>query len=137
MATAENKEIVRRLYEDAINNHNLDALDRYILADYVNHKNPGGLEGVKQMFSMLFEAFPDLRFSVDSIGADGDRVWARTTMRGTHQGPFMGMAPTGKTFAVATVNEGRIENGKLAEEWGVTDTLAMWQQLGLMPQATS
>jgi predicted ester cyclase len=133
MATAENKDIVRRLYEDAINSHDLDALDNYTLADYVNHKNPGGLEGVKQLFSMLFETFPDLRVSVDSIGADGDRVWARTTMRGTQQGPFMGMAPTGKTFAATTMNELRIENGKLAEEWGVTDTLAMWQQLGLMP----
>ena len=133
MGTAENKDIVRRLYEDAINSHDLDALDHYILADYVNHKNPGGLEGVKQLFSMLFEAFPDLRVSVDSIGADGDRVWARTTMRGTQQGPFMGMAPTGKTFATTTMNELRIEDGKLAEEWGVTDTLAMWQQLGLMP----
>jgi predicted ester cyclase len=90
MATAENKEIVRRLYEDVINSHNLDALDRYILADYVNHKSPGGLEGVKQLFSMLFETFPDLRFSVDSIGADGDRVWARTTMRGTQQGRSWG-----------------------------------------------
>ena len=137
MGTAENKDIMRRIYEDAINNHDPDALDNYILPNYVNHKNPGGLEGIKQMFSTLFEAFPDLRFSVDSIGADGDRVWARTTMRGTQQGQFMGMPQTGKTVAVTTVNEGRIENGKLAEEWGVTDTLAMWQQLGLMPQATS
>jgi predicted ester cyclase len=133
MGTAENKDIMRRIYEDAINRHDLEALDHYILADYVNHKNPGGLEGVKQLFSTLLEAFPDLRFSVDSIGADGDRVWARTTMRGTQQAPFMGMSPTGKAITVATVNEGRFENGKLAEEWGVTDTLAMWQQLGLMP----
>jgi predicted SnoaL-like aldol condensation-catalyzing enzyme len=73
MGTAENKGIVRRIYEDAINNHDLDLLDNYILPDYVNHKNPGGLEGVKQLFVMLFVAFPDLRVSVDSIGADGDR----------------------------------------------------------------
>ena len=133
MGTAESKDIVRRIYEDAINRHDLDALDDYIFPNYVNHKNPGGLEGVKQLFSTLLEAFPDLRFSVDSIGAEGDRVWARITMRGTQQGPFMGMAPTGKTVAVTTMNELRIENGKLAEEWGVTDSLAMWQQLGLMP----
>ena len=137
MGTAENKEIVRRIYEDAISNHNLELLDHYILPDYVNHKMPGGLQAVKQMFSTLLEAFPDLRMSVDSIGAEGDRVWVRTTMRGTQQGPFMAMPPTGKTVAVTTVNELRIENGKVAEEWGVTDTLAMWQQLGIMPQATS
>jgi predicted ester cyclase len=137
MGTAENKEIVRRIYEDAISNHDLELLDHYILPDYVNHKMPGGLQAVKQMFSTLLEAFPDLRMSVDSIGAEGDRVWVRTTMRGTQQGPFMGMPPTSKTVAVTTVNELRIENGKVAEEWGVTDTLAMWQQLGIMPQATS
>jgi steroid delta-isomerase-like uncharacterized protein len=135
MTAAENMEIMRRIYEEAINNHDLDLLESLTLANYVNHKNPGGLEGIKQMFSTLFEAFPDLRFSVESIGAEGDRVWIRTTMRGTQQGPFMGMPPSGKTIAVTTVNEARIDNGKLAEEWGVTDTLAMWQQLGLMPQA--
>ena len=137
MGTAENKDIVRRIYEDAISNHNLDLLDHYIVPDYVNHKMPGGLQAVKQMFSTLLEAFPDLRMSVDSIGAEGDRVWVRTTMQGTQQGPFMGMPPSGRTFAVTTVNEVRVENGKVAEEWGVTDTLTMWQQLGLMPQATS
>jgi predicted ester cyclase len=137
MGTAENKDIVRRIYEDAISNHNLDLLDHYIVPDYVNHKMPGGLQAVKQMFSTLLEAFPDLRMSVDSIGAEGDRVWVRTTMQSTQQGPFMGMPPSGKTFAVTTVNEVRVEIGKVAEEWGVTDTLTMWQQLGLMPQATS
>ena len=136
MAAAENKEIVRRICEEAINNQDLDLLESLILPDYVNHKTPWGLGGVKQMFSMLFEAFPDLRFSVESIGAEGDRVWIRTTMRGTQQGPFMGVPPSDKTVAVTTVNEARIDNGKLAEEWGVTDTLAMWQQLGLMPEAT-
>ena len=137
MGTAENKDIVRLIYEDAISNHNLDLLDHYIVPDYVNHKMPGGLQAVKQMFSTLLEAFPDLGMSVDSIGAEGDRVWVRTTMQGTQQGPFMGMPPSGRTFAVTTVNEVRVEIGKVVEEWGVTDTLAMWQQLGLMPQATS
>ena len=92
MGTAENKDIVRLIYEDAISNHNLDLLDHYIVPDYVNHKMPGGLQAVKQMFSTLLEAFPDLGMSVDSIGAEGDRVWVRITMRGTQQGPFMGGA---------------------------------------------
>lgn len=108
----------------------------YFTPDYVNHKNPGGLEGTRQLFLTLFEAFPDVRVSIDSIGAEGDRVWVRITMRGTQQGPFMGVPATGKTFAAATVNEVRIQDGKLVEEWGVTDTLSMWQQLGI-GQATS
>jgi steroid delta-isomerase-like uncharacterized protein len=137
MGTAENKDIVRRIYEEAINGHDLDLLDNYLVPDYVNHKNPGGLEGVKQLFSMLFQAFPDLRVTVDSIGAEGDRVWVRTTMHGTQQGPFMEMPASGKTFAAETVNELRVDNGKVVEEWGITDTLTMWQQLGIGQQATS
>ena len=136
MGTAENKDIVRRLYEEVVNNHNVDALNNYFTPDYVNHKNPGGLEGTRQLFLTLFEAFPDVRVLIDSIGAEGDRVWVRITMRGTQQGPFMGVPATGKTFAAATVNEVRIQDGKLVEEWGVTDTLSMWQQLGI-GQATS
>jgi predicted ester cyclase len=56
---------------------------------------------------------------------------ARHPARAVH-----GDAATGKAFAVTTVNEERIENGKLVEEWGVTDTLAIWQQLGLMPASS-
>jgi predicted ester cyclase len=58
-------------------------------------------------------------------------------MRGTHRGMFMGMPGTGKTFAATTLNELRLEDGKVVEEWGVTDTLAMMQQLGFLPEATS
>ena len=137
MGTAENKDIVRRTYDEVVNNHNLDVLGHYFASDYVSHKTPGGLEGTKQLFLTLFEAFPDVRVSVDSIGGEGDRVWVRITMRGTQQGPFMGMPPSGKTFAATTVNEARLENGRIVEEWGVTDTLTMWQQLGLLPEATS
>jgi predicted ester cyclase len=136
MGIAENKDVVGRIYEDAINNHNLNLLDNYILSDYVNQepRRPG--RGQAAVLDVV-RGVPDVRVSVDSLGAEGDRVWVRTTMRGTHQGPFMGMPPTGRTFAVTTVNEVRLENGKVVEEWGVTDTLAMWQQLGLVPQATS
>ena len=83
MGTAENKDTVRRVYEEVVNNHNLDVLGNYFTPDYVNHKNPGGLAGTRQLFLMLFEAFPDVRVSVDSIGAEGDRVWVRITMQGT------------------------------------------------------
>jgi predicted ester cyclase len=92
--------------------------DSYFSPDYVNHKNPGGLERTKQLFLMLFEAFPDVRVSVESIGAEGDRVWVRITVRGTQLGPYMRLPPTGKTFEATTVNEVRIEK-------------AMMQQLGL------
>jgi predicted ester cyclase len=58
-------------------------------------------------------------------------------MRGTHLGNFLGMPGTGRTFAATTINELRLEDSKVVEEWGVTDTLAMMQQLGLLPEVTS
>ena len=57
MGTAENKDVVRRVYEEVVNNHNVDLLSSYFSPDYVNHKNPGGLEGTKQLFLMLFGRF--------------------------------------------------------------------------------
>jgi steroid delta-isomerase-like uncharacterized protein len=137
MDAASNRNVVRRIYEDLVNGQRLDLLEDYFSPDYVNHKMPGGREGTRQLFVMLFAAFPDVQVSIDSMCGEGDRVWVRITMRGTHRGTFMGMPGTGETFAATTINEVRLEDGKVAEEWGVTDTLAMMQQLGLLPEATS
>lgn len=137
MHAASNNDVVRRIYEELVNAQRLDLLDGYFSPDYVNHKTPGGREGTKQLFLMLFAAFPDVQVAIDSMCDAGDRVWVRITMRGTHRGAFMGRPGTGKTFTATTMNEVRLEDSKVVEEWGVTDTLAMMQQLGLLPEATS
>jgi steroid delta-isomerase-like uncharacterized protein len=137
MDATSSKDVVRRIYEEVVNAQRLDLIDDYFSPDYVNHKTPGGREGTRQLFAMLFAAFPDVQVSIDSVCGAGDRVWVRITMRGTHRGTFMGAPATGKTFAATTLNEVRLEDGKVVEEWGVTDTLAMMQQLGFLPEATS
>lgn len=136
MDAASNKDVVRRIYEELVNAQRLDLLDDYFSPDYENHKTPGGREGTKQLFVMLFAAFPDIQASIDSMCGEGDRIWVRITMRGTHQGTFMEMPGTGRTFVATTMNELRLEDSKVVEEWGVTDTLAMMQQLGLLPEMT-
>jgi steroid delta-isomerase-like uncharacterized protein len=137
MYAGSNKDVVRRIYEEVVNGQRLDLLEDYFSPEYVNHKMPGGREGTKQLFVGLFDAFPDAQVSIDSMCEAGDRVWVRITMRGTHLGTFMGIPSTGRTFAATTINELRLEDSKVVEEWGVTDTLAMMQQLGLLPEATS
>ena len=64
--------------------------------------------------------------------ADGDKVVARVSYRGTHQGAFRGIAPTGKQIAVMGINIFRIANGKLVEHWGLTDRLAVLHQVGVV-----
>jgi predicted ester cyclase len=66
--------------------------------------------------------------------ASGDKTWARITARGTHQAPFMGQPPTGKSFAITVIDICRFEDGKIVEHWGVADRLSMLAQLGLFPR---
>ncbi len=132
----ENKAIARRAYE-AINQNNLDALDEMVASDVTDHDaGPGqapGLEGVKQIFSSLHTAFPDFHMDVEDMIAEGEKVVARVTMSGTHQGEFMGIAPTGNRVEVSGIDILRIADGKFVERWGNFDDLGMMQQLGAVP----
>lgn len=137
MSTEENKAIKRQEYE-AVNQKNLDALDEVIASDVISHPaRPGhtpGLEGVKRMFSSLHAAFPDLHIDVEDMVAEGDKVVDRITASGTHQGEFMGIAPTGNRVEFSAINIARIAEGKIVEHWSDSDQLGMMRQLGVMEQ---
>jgi predicted ester cyclase len=81
----------------------------------------------------LSAAFPDMHMAVDDVLAEGDKVVLQTTMSGTHQGPFMGITPTGRRFAQRQVHFLRIVDGKAVEHWAVRDDLGFMQQLGAAP----
>lgn len=134
---ADNKGTVRRLYEEMVNAHNVDMVDELVLENVIENEEFPGLqphrEGVKQFFSMMFEAFPDLKFDVKDLMGEGDRVAARAIMTGTHQGTFLDIPATGKRVEVKLIDIFRLEDGKVAEHWGQTDMLSMMQQLGAIP----
>jgi predicted ester cyclase len=75
-------------------------------------------------------AFSDFSATVDDVVAEGDTVAMRVTLRGTHDGPFMGIEPTGNEFEVSNMVFTRIEDGKIAERWVLPDMLGMLQQVG-------
>ncbi len=133
----ENKAIVRQAY-DAINRNDLDALDEMVASDITDHDPaPGqgpGLEGVKDYFSSLHAAFPDVQMDVEDMIAEGDKVVARVSVSGTHQGEFMGIAPTGNRVTITGIDILRLTDGKVVEHWGKFDDLGMMQQLGVMEQ---
>ncbi len=137
MSVEQNKALMRRFYDEVVNGGNLNAIDELASPDFVDHEAfPGlatGREGVKQFFSLLRTGFPDLRMNVDDLIAERDKVVARATMTGTHQGEFAGIAATGKRVNVPTIDIVRFAAGKLAEHWGVTDTASMMEQLGALP----
>ena len=79
------------------------------------------------------EAFPDLTATVDEQVAEGDKVVSRVTMTGTHEGEFMGMPATGKSFTIPGVSIWEVRGGQLISEWVSWDSMGMMQQLGVIP----
>jgi predicted ester cyclase len=134
-----NKQSARRMLE-IVNTGDLGLLDELLAPDYVEHAPPPGVspdrEGFKALIPVLRAAFPDLRYTIEDELAEGDRVAQRVIGRGTMQGEFMGMQPTGKTAEWQEMHLLRFDGqGKLAEHWQTSDELGMMMQLGLDLQA--
>lgn len=92
-----------------------------------------GPEGYLEVIGMMRTGFPDIQWTLDEMVAEDDKVAARFTMRGTHQGPFFGVQATGKTITVPAVNFYRFSEGKITEERGQPDLLSLLQQIGGIP----
>ena len=135
--TEENKAQFRRTYEELFNKGNLVVADELIALDFLNHEAPPGRdrgpESMREGITMLRTAFPDLHFTIEELVAEGDTVVGRVTMNGTHQGPFQGMPPTGRSFQQEQVHFVRFREGKGIEHWAVRDDLGMMRQLGVIP----
>ncbi len=135
MSTEQHKANDRRAFE-ALNQKTLAVFDELCATDIVVHGIPTttqGLEAFKQFLSMNFTAFPDLHYTIEDQLAEGDKSVVRYTLRGTHQGDFMGIPATGKQINVTGIIIVRFANEKAVEIWGNTDNLGMMQQLGVIP----
>lgn len=136
MSVEENKSLVRRSF-DGLNGHRLDNLDTCVHGDIMNHTaipaKQRGIENFKAVMNWLLTAVPDQHWSIEDMISEEDKVVCRMTWSGTHQGEFMGIAPTGKRFSVEHIHIFRITDGKLSEHWAVRDDLDMIRQLGFVP----
>lgn len=133
----ENKAIFRRYVEEVGNEGNLDLVDE-IFSDYASHQPDGsvlerGPEDVKRFMGEFRSAFPDFHTTIEDQIAEDDKVVTRWTMRGTHEGEFRGIAPTGKQISVTGIGIFRFSDGKVVESWDNFDQLGMMQQLGAVP----
>ena len=135
MSTEENKALVRRAY-DALNQGNWEVVYEAFSPDLVLHNastTMQGLDAYKQFLSTFFTAFPDARFTLEDVIAEGDTVVVRQTWRGTHTGNFRGIPPTGKQVSGMGIIITRNVNGKAVELWSNFDDLGLLQQLGVVP----
>lgn len=127
MLPEERKAIARRAH-DAINQKNLAMLDDH----------PGYWQ-TRQIFPLLFTSFPDATSNIEQQTVDGEWVTTRTTLRGTHLGEFMGIAPTSKTIEIMNISLDQIVEGKVVEHFGVPDWTRALITLGVVsaPSAVS
>lgn len=133
MTTDDNKALVQQFFQQVVNQKNLSALAQFVDPAGVNHTVPAGMpQQGSQMLALYLAAFPDAQATVEDLLADGDKVVARVSIRGTHQGAFRGISPTGKPITVMGIHVFRIANGKLVEHWGLTDRLSALQQVGVV-----
>ena len=137
MSSEHNKAIAQRFYDLVWNQGNMAVADELFTPDTVDHASPpgfpSGIAGVKQVFGMYRGAFPDLTITIEDMIADGDKVVARWTSRGTHRGDLMGIPPTGKQVTITGIDILRFEGDKIAEHWANFDMLGMMQQIGVAP----
>jgi predicted ester cyclase len=136
MIGEENKALVRLFDEEFWNKGNLAAADELIEASaaiFLPGRGQGTREDLKAFAARWRGAFPDWHNTTDEIVAEGVRVAEWWTGRGTHQGEYLGMAPTGRPVAVAGTVFYRVTSGKIIEFRGQFDALALMQQLGAIP----
>jgi steroid delta-isomerase-like uncharacterized protein len=135
MSVEENKAAVRRHVDEIWNKGNLNIIPELISPKYVAHPLYGdevkGTDGFMQMVTTMRTLAPDLRFTIDSMVAEGDIVAARYTATGTFTGEMPNYKPTGKKFKVNDAIFHRFEGGKQLEAWTYSDQLSRLRQLGI------
>ena len=137
---AEGTRLIGRFYEDVLGKGDLSLIDELTTTDLLDHEEglpgqPSGQEGVKFFVNGIRDAFPDIRpKTVEPTLVDGDLEAARVVLTGTHEGELMGVPPTGRTVEFESIDIIRVEDGKVAEHWGVTDTMTLMQQIGAIPE---
>jgi predicted ester cyclase len=126
----ENKTVVREYYARVINGRDLEAVGEFFLDDRM-------VEGVRAGCFRYFEAFPDLHVALDDLIAEGDRVFLRSTLTGTHDGEYKGIPATGRHAATECAEVFRIADGKFAGYWCLTNVAGLMRQLTEEPAAVN
>jgi steroid delta-isomerase-like uncharacterized protein len=136
MYIEENKAIVRRFFELGPSSGDMNAANELLDQNFALHTplpSAPGIQGINDVVTACRAAFEHLNVTVEDIVAEGDKVAARFTARGVHNGSFMGLPPTGKPITMTGIEIFLIENGKIVELWGEANMLGLMQQLGIVP----
>lgn len=134
MTIDENKKIVRRYIEEAVNTGNVENLDEFISQDYIETLDPDkkilGVDGARQHIIGVRQTFPDLHLTVENQISEGAWVVTCITARATHQGKWLGIKPTGKKVEITGVNVDKIVDGRIVEHGGAANMFEALLSIG-------
>jgi steroid delta-isomerase-like uncharacterized protein len=134
----QNKNLIRRVVDEIWNGGKFDAIQEFVTDDFVIHASrpENELKGVKQVkehYTKLHEAFPDIKFTITDQIAEEDKVVTHFKVDATHRGEFNGIPATGEKVSFTGIDIDRISDGKFVECWTRLDELSLMQQLGVVP----
>lgn len=131
---ADNKRVVQRFNQEVIVQGNRASFEQLMDPAFVNHAAPTGAnagpEGMWHTFTQVLQpALPDLRVTIEEQVAEGDLVTTRKRLTGTHTGPLLGVAPTGRAVTIEVIDIVRVRAGRYLEHWGLNTLPTVLQQL--------
>ncbi|MCY3960533.1 MAG: ester cyclase [bacterium] len=137
---AANKAVVERLVRDIVNGGKIDLLDEVLADGFVAHgvgTGPSGPDGMRRLITTWRTAFPDWQDHIDEMVAEGDLVVLKISAQGTHDGPLLGIEPTGETVQWGMIEMVRLADGKITEQWGYSDFAEVVRHLRKVAAAQS
>jgi predicted ester cyclase len=135
MMSLENKSVVRQFFQRL--ERDLRIPDELLGPGFIYHvpgAPPIDVDAIHERAAAFVAAFSDAKRVEDALIAEGDLVAFRSTLEMTHTGEFMGTVGTGERISVVEMGFFRIANGKIAEMWGLLDTMGLLTQIGAMPK---
>jgi steroid delta-isomerase-like uncharacterized protein len=136
MGAEDARALVRRFIEEVFGRGNVAAIDELVAPDFVSHTfgfTEDGPAKLKAATERVHATLSDVRFTVEDVVAEGDRVAVRLTASATPTGEFMGVPAAGKRYTIGEMHFFRVREGRVAEHWHQHDALGLMRQLGALP----
>jgi len=130
--TEKRKKLIRDLYENVLNNRKFELLDELVSDDFVGVGQERGAAGFRKNVKSVIDGFPDIKWIVEDVIAEGDRVAIRWSWTATHTRPFRGFPATNKPVADTAIVIYEFKGDKIFRAWIQSDRLGVLQQIGVI-----
>ena len=134
MSSDQNKATIHKLYEEILNEGQWERLAPIIAEDYVGVNNQKGPAAFAATIKGLRQGFPDIKWTVEDLVAEGDKVVVRWSWQGTHSNTFTGFQPTHKSLNNHAIAIYQFRDNQIIQTWLESDRLGFLQQIGVIPQ---